>query len=264
MNYSNTNNTPVQAKVNNCKGVDKMNELQIFKNEQFGEIRTITKNNEIMFVAADVCKILEIKNPTQAVERLDDDEKAMLNIGLRGGATNVVNEYGLYSLVLSSRKPEAKAFKRWITHEVIPAIRKTGGYTAGFSDEVQEKRAEAMLLNARTRQSKAWMNISDKTNVPEYKRICQQKAAGALAGVPCLPMEEAKERTYSATDIGKILGVSANKIGLIANKYNLKTPQYGKYFYSKSEHSCKEVETFRYYECAVAKFREILEGGAVA
>lgn len=132
MNYSNTNNTPVQAQVNNCKGVDKMNELQIFKNEQFGEIRTITKNNEIMFVAADVCKILEIKNPTQAVERLDDDEKAMLNIGLRGGATNVVNEYGLYSLVLSSRKPEVKAFKRWITHEVIPAIRKQADIQPAF------------------------------------------------------------------------------------------------------------------------------------
>ena len=70
-------------------------------------------------------------------------------------------------------------------------------------------------------------------------------------------MEEAKEITYSATDIGKLLGVSANKIGTIANKYNLKTPQYGKYFYSKSEYSCKEVETFRYYECAIAKFREI-------
>lgn len=243
-----------------------MNELQIFKNEQFGEIRTITKNNEIMFVAADVCKILEIKNPTQAVERLDDDEKAMLNIGLRGGATNVVNEYGLYSLVLSSRKPEAKAFKRWITHEVIPAIRKTGGYTAknknGLSDEVQEKRAEAMLLNARTRQSKAWMNISDKTNVPEYKRICQQKAAEALAGVPCLPMEEAKERTYSATEVGSILGISAMKVGQLANKYNLKVPENGKYFYSKSEHSCKEVETFRYYECAINKFAELLKGGA--
>lgn len=126
---------------------------------------------------------------------------------------------------------------------------------------MQEKRAEAMLLNARTRQSKAWMNISDKTNVPEYKRICQQKAAEALAGVPCLPMEEAKERTYSATEVGNILGISAMKVGQLANKYNLKVPENGKYFYSKSEHSCKEVETFRYYECAINKFAELLKGG---
>lgn len=240
-----------------------MNELQIFKNEQFGEIRTITKNNEIMFVAADVCKALDLSNPSKAVSRLDDDERANLKLG-RQGNTNVINEYGLYNLVLASRKPEAKAFKRWITHEVIPAIRKTGGYTAknknGLSDEVREKRAEAMLLNARTRQSKAWMNISDKTNVPEYKRICQQKAAEALAGVPCLPMEEAKERTYSATEVGNILGISAMKVGQLANKYNLKVPENGKYFYSKSEHSCKEVESFRYYECAISKFTELLKG----
>ncbi len=240
-----------------------MNELQIFKNEQFGEIRTITKNNEIMFVAADVCKALDIKNTSQAVNKLDADERSMFNIGRQGEAC-IVNEYGLYNLVLTSRKPEAKAFKRWITHEVIPAIRKTGGYTAknknGLSDEVQEKRAEAMLLNARTRQSKAWMNISDKTNVPEYKRICQQKAAEVLAGVPCLPMEEAKERTYSATEVGNILGISAMKVGQLANKYNLKVLENGKYFYSKSEHSCKEVETFRYYECAISKFAELLKG----
>lgn len=102
-------------------------ELQIFKNEQFGEIRTIEENGEPLFVAVDVCKALNISNPTQAVERLEEDERAMLNIG-RQGKTNVVNEYGLYNLVLASRKPEAKAFKRWITHEVIPAIRQHGGY----------------------------------------------------------------------------------------------------------------------------------------
>lgn len=237
-----------------------MNSLQIFKNEQFGEIRSVIKNNEIMFVAADVCKALDLSNPSKAVSRLDDDERANLKLG-RQGNTNVINEYGLYNLVLASRKPEAKAFKRWITHEVIPSIRKTGGYNVSL---LKEKEIEARLNNSRARIASEFRKIAEKTDIPEYKHICQQKAAEVLSGVPLLPMEEAKEITYSATDIGKMLGVSANKIGLIANKYNLKTPQYGKYFYSKSEYSCKEVETFRYYECAIAKFREILEGGAVA
>ena len=129
---------------------------------------------------------------------------------------------------------------------------------------LKEKEVEARLNNSRARIASEFRKIAEKTDIPEYKHICQQKAAEVLSGVPLLPMEEAKEITYSATDIGKLLGVSANKIGTIANKYNLKTPQYGKYFYSKSEYSCKEVETFRYYECAIAKFREILEGGAVA
>lgn len=129
---------------------------------------------------------------------------------------------------------------------------------------LKEKEIEARLNNSRARIASEFRKIAEKTDIMEYKHICQQKAAEVLSGVPLLPMEEAKEITYSATDIGKLLGVSANKIGTIANKYNLKTPQYGKYFYSKSEYSCKEVETFRYYECAIAKFREILEGGAVA
>ena len=105
-----------------------MNELQIFNNEDFGEIRTVTIDNDPWFVASAICKALDIANTTQAMQRLDDDEKSMLNIGLSGGATNCVNEYGLYSLVLASRKKEAKDFKRWITHEVLPSIRKTGSY----------------------------------------------------------------------------------------------------------------------------------------
>lgn len=130
---------------------------------------------------------------------------------------------------------------------------------------LKEKEIEARLNNSRARIASEFRKIAEKTDIPEYKHICQQKAAEALSGTPMLlPMEEVKEVTYSASDIGKMLGVSANKIGTLANKHNLKTPQYGKYFYSKSEYSCKEVETFRYYECAIAKFREILEGGAVA
>jgi len=106
-----------------------MNELQTFTNDQFGSVRIKEINGEPWFVAADVCKALDISNPTDAVNRLDEDEKALVSIeGLsRGNDTgNVVSEPGLYSMVLGSRKPEAKAFKRWITHEVIPSIRKHG------------------------------------------------------------------------------------------------------------------------------------------
>ena len=105
-----------------------MNDLQVFTNESFGSVRTVMMDGEPWFVAKDVCECLEIINTTDAMKRLDDDEKARFNLGLPGGDTNTVNEYGLYSLALGSRKPEAKAFKRWITHEVIPSIRKHGGY----------------------------------------------------------------------------------------------------------------------------------------
>lgn len=107
-----------------------MNELQIFTNDAFGEVRTVLKDNEPWFVAADVCRALEIE-PT-ATRRLDDDEKITLRLtqseSNRTSDTTIINEPGLYSLVLGSRKPEARAFKRWITHEVVPAIRRHGMY----------------------------------------------------------------------------------------------------------------------------------------
>lgn len=106
-----------------------MEEMQVFRNEQFGEVRTVIREGQPWFVAADVCRVLEI-DPT-ATRRLDEDEKDTLRLtqGTSGNPNvTIVNEPGLYSLVLGSRKPEAKAFKRWITHEVIPAIRKTGAY----------------------------------------------------------------------------------------------------------------------------------------
>ena len=101
--------------------------FQILSKENLGSVRTIFANNEVWFCAKDVCGILEIKNVTQAVQRLDEDERSMFNIG-RQGNTNFINESGLYTLILRSDKKEAKPFRKWITSEVIPAIRKTGKY----------------------------------------------------------------------------------------------------------------------------------------
>ena len=123
------------------------NKIEVFKNEQFGEIRTALIENEPWFVAVDVCRALEIGNSSQAISRLDADEKMITlisNEGNKRGNPNmtVVNEPGLYTLILSSRKSEAKAFKRWITHEVIPTIRKTGGYmTDSLLERIQKEPA---------------------------------------------------------------------------------------------------------------------------
>ena len=137
---------------------EKMNELQVFNNAMFGNVRIILQDNEPWFVAKDVCDCLEIKNTTDTLKRLDEDERARLNLG-RQGEANVVNEYGLYSLVMSSRKPEAKEFKRWITHEVLPALRKTGSYSLNipqtlpealraYADEVEQHNKTKALVEA--------------------------------------------------------------------------------------------------------------------
>jgi len=110
-----------------------MNQLQKVFTYSGNQVRTIIKDDEVWFVAKDVCDILNHSNHKMAVSRLDEDEvnKVYLIDSLgRQQQTTVVNEAGLYSLILTSNKPEARQFKRWITHEVIPTIRKTGGYVA--------------------------------------------------------------------------------------------------------------------------------------
>ena len=109
------------------------NELQIFENNQFGQVRAIMKDGEPWFVAADVCKALGLEQVSRAMDRLDEDERGLLKVTHPQSPTktqevNGVNESGLYHLVLCSTKPEARAFKRWVTHEVIPSIRKHGMY----------------------------------------------------------------------------------------------------------------------------------------
>jgi len=107
-----------------------MNQLQVF-NFKNREVRMVIINNEPWFVAKDVCDVLELTDASKTVSRLDEDEKLIRKLFVSGQNRDVtvINESGLYSLVLTSNKPEAKEFKRWITHDVIPAIRKTGTYS---------------------------------------------------------------------------------------------------------------------------------------
>ena len=113
------------------------NSLQLFQNTDW-KVRVVMRDGEPWFVAKDVCECLDLGNPSQAIARLEDDERWLIsNEALRAnGETAVVSEPGLYSLVLGSRKPEAKAFKRWVTHEVLPSIRKTGGYGIRTVDDM--------------------------------------------------------------------------------------------------------------------------------
>lgn len=127
-----------------------MNEVQIFENEEFGRVRTIMVCGELVFVANDIAKILGYSNPRDAINKhVDDEDKGVAECDTPGGVQRlaVINESGMYSLVLSSKLPNAKKFKRWITSEVIPSIRKNGGYIAGqesLSDD--ELMAKAVLV----------------------------------------------------------------------------------------------------------------------
>ena len=127
---------------------------QVFEHKQFGQLRWLMINNDPWFVATDVCRALEIKQPTRALKRLDDDEKGVTTIHTLGGEQNllIVSEPGLYRLIMRSRKPSAMKFQRWVCHEVLPSIREYGYYS------VTEKPAEKPL----TEREKLIKKINDE------------------------------------------------------------------------------------------------------
>ncbi len=106
-----------------------MNEMQVFKYED-NEVRTVEQGGEVWWVLADVCRVLSVKNNRDASRRLDEDEKGVAQIDTLGGSQKmtIISESGLYKVILRSDKPEAKKFTRWVTHEVLPTIRRTGGW----------------------------------------------------------------------------------------------------------------------------------------
>ncbi len=124
-----------------------MNNIELFKNENFGEIRTLLINDEVWFVGKDVAEALGYKEPNKAITKhIDEDDRIKYpitdNLG-RAQETWLINESGLYSLILSSKLPQAKEFKRWVTNEILPSIRKHGGY-------LTPKKIEEVLLNPDT------------------------------------------------------------------------------------------------------------------
>lgn len=234
------------------------NNLQVFDNPEFGEVRMLVQDNEPWFVGKDIAEALGYAKARNAIaSHVDTEDKKDAPIqGDLGGTQQmtIINESGLYSLILSSKLPKAKEFKRWVTSEVLPSIRKTGSYFVKRSDEELNLKRDEIQLE----KSKLWLKLADRVELDDYKKIAESYAFNTLAGKPVLPLPEITQKTYSATEIGNMLGISKNKVGSLATKFNLKTNEFGKWFYDKSPYSAKEVETFRYYENVVPKLRELM------
>lgn len=179
------------------------NEIQQFYFNN-AALRTLTDEaGEPWFVAKDVCDILEISNPSDALKRLDDDERSRFNLG-RQGETNIVNEAGLYALVLGSRKPEAHEFKRWVTHEVLPQIRRTGGYipTTDVDDDMTIL-AKAVMIGQRTMEEQKRRIAAQESHINELEPKARFADAVAASDGTCLIGELAKMLRQNGLDIGQ-------------------------------------------------------------
>lgn len=144
-------------------------------------------------------------------------------------------------------------------HEMEQALVE-GKEVRAIPDDIKVKEVEARLNNSKVRQAKVLMKIAETVEIKEYKQILNAKATEIITGENLLPLPEVNEKTYTATEIGEMLGISANKVGRLANEYKLKTSEFGKMFYDKAKHSNKQVETFRYYENVIPILRN-LNGG---
>lgn len=237
-----------------------MNEIKIFENTEFGSVRTIEENGKVMFCGSDVAKALGYKEPHKAISRHCKGgmkRPTPTNGGLQ--EMIFISEGDIYRLAAKSELPGADKFESWIFDEVLPSIRRTGGYQISQSRPDKDMNVKVKEMNARVRMSNQYLKLAAVDTVsPQYKNILVAKSAEILAGEPLLPLPKSEQKMYSATEIGDMFGVSAQKVGRIANLNGLKTEEYGEFYRDKSPYSSKEVDAFRYNDKAVEKFKRIL------
>ena len=162
-------------------------QLSVFKFEETALVRSIIKNGDPWFVAKDICDVLGLSNPTVALNALDQDERSKFLLG-RQGETNIINESALYALIFRSNKPNARKFRKWITSEVLPSIRKTGKYAAPVQPELP---------------------LSETPETPDVAALLKMK----YRGVPVIPN----------ADLAAMLGLTTRQLAHVKSRNNIYT-----------------------------------------
>lgn len=215
-----------------------MNDIQIFKNEEFGEIRSLTIDSEPYFVGKDVAYILGYGRPDNAIRlHVEAEDKLTHQISASGQARNmtIINESGLYSLILASKLPTAKKFKKWVTRDVLPAIRKTGGYIAG-----EEKLTEdELVLKAMTVLNKKVENLKAKNNLLQLENTQNRQMIGELKPKADYTDKILQSKnTVTVTAIAKDYGMSAIELNRILHDLKIQYKQSGQWFLYEKYQRC--------------------------
>lgn len=225
-----------------------MQEIRVFESAEFGAVRVAEIDGEPWFIAADVCRALDVKNGRDAVSRLDDDEKGVALTDTLGGKQEmaVVSEAGLYTLVLSSRKPAAKTFKRWVTHDVLPSIRKHGAY---MTEEILQKTIEnpdfliGLATQLKEEREKRLAAELDKAVLGQQIAELRPKASYYDLILQCASL-------LSVTEISKDYGMSAKAFNKKLHELKIQYQQSGVWFLyaeyqdggytqTKTQHYCR-------------------------
>lgn len=246
-----------------------MNNLEIIKHTNFYGVDCDfykTDTDDIVMTAEQLGQCLGYSEARKSVGKIVERNSYLKEIefssvvkmttGAGQRESRIFNEDGIYEVTMLSKTEKAREFRAFV-RKTLKAIRK-GEVKVLPTDKYKQALAEAKLLNARTRVSNQWLKIAEQVTTAEMKQVCASYAGNTLAGCEVIPLPVSEQRHYSATEIGEMFGLSAKMVGSIANKNGLKTEEFGKWFHDKASRSTKQVETFRYNDRGVQRFREIL------
>lgn len=242
-----------------------MNNLMVFEGHN---VEVFEWEGKVLFNPYNVGECLELTDSAvrKAITRMSEKQVIKLTNSkvtnchfrkLHNTGENFLTESGVYKLIFKSHKEEAEKFQDWVTDEVLPTIRKSGTYAIANTkvDKLTEMETETKLNNSQTRKANSLMRMHKECNDPIVKELLFKKAIETLTGKKLI---DNTRKTYSAEEIGKKFGISANRVGRIANANNLKTEQYGEMV--ATEYNDKaQGSTFRYYDTVVPVIENILK-----
>ena len=244
-----------------------MNELSLIKSADFGGIQCdfYGKNNEVYMTINQLAACLGYADKSGVQKIVDRNEylkkpefSGTDNLSLPSGGTQntrIFTEDGIYEVTMLSKTEKAKEFRAWV-RGILKALRSGKAKLVGMT-EYQQMMVQTRAENARIRKAQILERLSNQYD-GTYKQVLQAHATKELTGEFLLPLPQIEAKTYSATEIGDKLGITANMVGILTNRHGLKTEQYGAWFNDKAKGHGKEVQSFRYFEAVIPVLQNIL------
>ena len=248
-----------------------MSNLRLIKSAEFGNVQCdfYGKDNEVYMTSSQLADCLGYSDRSGVQKLVDRNDylnqpefSCWDKLSHESGAKNtrIFTEDGIYEITMLSKTEKAKEFRSWV-RVILKSLRQGKTKLIGMTD-YQQMMADTRLRNARIQSARILTKLAENYKGTTYEQVLNAHATKELTGEYLLPLPSLEAKTYSATEIGEMLGISANKVGILANRYDLKSEKYGEWFKDKAKNSNKEVPCFRYFESVVPILRELLKDKA--